>query len=64
MAFLTTDDSFRLLKEGGFDFTNAIVTSSRTPHLDSDLLESLKATTRNHRYRCRPIGCPHSRSLS
>ena len=28
MAFLTTADSFRLLKEGDFAFTSVIVTSS------------------------------------
>jgi len=28
MAFRTTADSFRLLKEGGLDFTYVIVTSS------------------------------------
>jgi hypothetical protein len=28
MAFLTTADSFRLLKEGDWDFTDVIVTSS------------------------------------
>jgi hypothetical protein len=35
MAFLTTAESFRLLKEGGLDFTNAIVTPSPMLILDS-----------------------------
>jgi hypothetical protein len=35
MAFRTTADSFRLLKEGGLDFTYVIVTSSSKGSFDS-----------------------------
>jgi len=41
MAFLTTADSFRLLKEGDFGFTSVIVTLSPRRDFHSIFAESL-----------------------